>query len=184
MVSLSIELLEGEVFKKVPIDCVKDYYVSNKGRMSNGKRILKQQTNHRGYKYIYLYKEPKNRNYYVHRLVMYAFIGDMPEKDMVVNHIDEVKDNNNLENLEWVTQSQNALHSITEETIERLREQSKDLAIKNRKRIKLEEISSGKEFVFDSIKDASLFLGTTISSITMVAKGHRKTHKGHKAYYL
>ena len=58
---------------------------------------------------LYLLGEPKH--HLVHRLVAAAFIGPCPEGKQV-NHIDGVATNNRLENLEYVTPSENSLHSF------------------------------------------------------------------------
>ncbi len=51
----------------------------------------------------------RGKNYYIHRLVVESFIGEIG--DMCVNHKDGNKHNNELSNLEIVTRSQNLLHS-------------------------------------------------------------------------
>jgi hypothetical protein len=50
----------------------------------------------------------KTKNHYVHRLVAYAFLYNVKEQ---VNHIDGNKLNNHLDNLEWVSQSENMKHA-------------------------------------------------------------------------
>ena len=51
----------------------------------------------------------KGKKHYVHRLVAKTFLGDKSNLD--VNHIDGNKTNNAVSNLEWVTRSENCLHS-------------------------------------------------------------------------
>jgi hypothetical protein len=48
----------------------------------------------------------------VHTLVMLAFAGEMPAGDMTVNHINGVKTDNRLENLEYVTRAENIRHAF------------------------------------------------------------------------
>src|SRR5205085_5266926 len=55
-------------------------------------------------------KEQKTYNYYVHRLVVEAFIGPIPE-GMADNHKDGTKQNNDISNLEIATYSENIQHA-------------------------------------------------------------------------
>lgn len=61
-----------------------------------------------GYLCVKLYKDGKNKTFRVHRLVAQAFLLN-PENRPQVNHIDHVVTNNCIDNLEWVTNSQNQL---------------------------------------------------------------------------
>lgn len=81
------------------------YQVSNTGRVKSlnykhtGKEgFLKPCTSHNGYLYVTLCKDKKYRHYFVHRIVWVSFVGLIPH-GMQVNHIDECKTNNFLENL-------------------------------------------------------------------------------------
>lgn len=73
-------------------------------------QFKKEIDNGRGYKTVDLYKDNKGKRVYIHRLVVEAFIGDIPP-GMVVNHKDFDRSNNALENLEIVTYSENNKHS-------------------------------------------------------------------------
>ena len=105
------------------------YLVSNLGRVKNirykhgskvagveGKivvrdKILKPFSTSKGYMHIELSKlNGESKTFKVHRLVMEAFTS--PCSDMQVNHINGIKSDNRLENLEWVTQSENTRHAI------------------------------------------------------------------------
>lgn len=72
-------------------------------------RILKPKPCWTGYLGVVLYKEGKRKHRVIQRLVCEAFIGPRPPGHEV-NHIDCVRCNNNVENLEWVTRLQNAAH--------------------------------------------------------------------------
>lgn len=91
------------------------YQVSDAGRVRSMPKhnrltvkILKPFINKKGYAHIVL----DNKGHLVHRLVLSAFVCESDTKKEV-NHIDGIKDNNILENLEWCTKSENTLHAYT-----------------------------------------------------------------------
>lgn len=65
----------------------------------------------KGYLRVWLAKNGKRKSYMVHRLVAEAFIPNVDNKPEV-NHIDGNKQNNSVDNLEWVTGSENVVHSF------------------------------------------------------------------------
>lgn len=76
-------------------------------RLMKGKMLSLNKTNGHGYPIVSLGNGVQGlKNYYIHRLVAEAFIPN-PENLPQVNHIDEDKTNNTLENLEWCTHSYN-----------------------------------------------------------------------------
>lgn len=109
-----------EIFKDV-VGYESMYQVSNLGTVISLERTkyknqyVKSKTksindNGYGYKTVNLWKDNKGKTFYVHRLIVEAFIGEIP-KDMQVNHINGVKSDNFLSNLEIVTRSENILHA-------------------------------------------------------------------------
>ena len=88
------------------------YEISSLGRVRNKKtqEILIGDVNNIGYKRVVLNKPTKKR-YFIHRLVAYHFVKGYSE-NLVVNHKDGNKQNNDMNNLEWVTKSENDLHAF------------------------------------------------------------------------
>lgn len=63
-----------------------------------------------GYEFVYLRKEGKTYRHYVHRLVADNFLSDIKNGN-VINHINGIKYDNRVENLEWCSQSENVKHA-------------------------------------------------------------------------
>lgn len=87
------------------------YIIISDGRVYSKKscRFLKQRISNCGYARVALYINKIFTEYSVHRLVASHFIDKIEGKDFV-NHKDFNKINNNVENLEWVTREENAIH--------------------------------------------------------------------------
>lgn len=97
----------------IPIPNWEDLYeVSNKGNVRNKKtkKLRTLDMNNCGYYRITLYNGIRER-FFIHRLVATVFI-DTDDYTKQVNHIDGNKANNSIDNLEWVTQSENEIHAI------------------------------------------------------------------------
>lgn len=88
-----------------------NYLISNTGEIKNvNGRILKQQTDRHGYRVVNLPNKDVRKKYLVHRLVAFAFLkneGNNP----IINHKNGVSIDNRIENLEWCSISDNAIHA-------------------------------------------------------------------------
>ena len=162
------------------------YQVSNKGRvksLGNNKtkkeKILSLKPSNNGYIRVYLCKNGKQKPFSVHRLVAQAFLLN-PNNLPVVNHKDENKLNNNVENLEWCTVAYNNTYGTK---IERARKKSKGKKPKLKKQILCDETDE----TFDTSHDVinTMFNGKGYSShIRANICGQRKSAYGYHFKYI
>ena len=183
------------------------YQVSNLGNVRSLKRniILKpsiasyRKTKNDGYYIVNL----KSKPYYIHRLVAEAFISNSENK-LQVNHIDGNKKNNCVDNLEWVTPSENLRHAWNNNLIvvtKKQRENARKLCEKYRPKISYFATKKFKEFKkehkeiytvqvvqytkdkrqikeWDSITEASRCLGIDSGNISSCCRHKRPTAGG------
>jgi hypothetical protein len=95
-----------------------NYEVSNYGNIkslnykrSNLTKNLKTTINNCGYKYVILSKNNIQKTVTIHRLVAIHFL-ENKENKKCVNHINENKQDNRVDNLEWLTHSENSKYSL------------------------------------------------------------------------
>lgn len=107
--------MSAEIWKDV-VDEEGRYLVSNQGQVKSlkfgghdggGERIMAPISNGWGYTMVKL-SDRKLR--LIHRLVAEAFLGPIPD-GMVVNHKNGIRDDNRLENLEYISQRENIIHA-------------------------------------------------------------------------
>lgn len=137
------------------------YSVSNDGKVRNDKtgRILRPETINWGYKRVCLCKDGKMYHRLVSRLVAETFIPNNNDA-FQINHIDENKANNNVDNLEWVTASQNVNHGTRNER-----------AVSGRRRPVVSiDVKTGERTYYKGIRVAARELGISSGQINGVCK--------------
>jgi hypothetical protein len=87
-----------------------EYEINSIGQVRRNSKLLKPQMASNGYVNICLCKKGKAKQFRLHRLLAESFIPNPLNKPQI-NHIDGIRTNNNLSNLEWVIVSENRLHA-------------------------------------------------------------------------
>lgn len=105
--------------KQIIVDNISTtYYITENGKCYNSKTnkyLVGQVNDKNGYRSFYLtLPSGRKKRMYAHRLVALAFL-DNPKNKKEVNHKDGNKLNNCIDNLEWVTSSENKQHAIDNE---------------------------------------------------------------------
>lgn len=145
------------------------YQVSNLGKVKSlnynqsGKEKVLKACKSKGYYYVILCKDSKQKNCSVHRLVANAFIPN-PDNLPQVNHIDEDKTNNACFNLEWCERKYNM--NFGTRTKRSAEKRSKSVIC----------IETGK--IYPSINQVGRDLGISIGHISDACNGKIKTYKG------
>ena len=163
--------LESEVWH--PIKDYEDYEISNYGRVKSlkyKKPILLRQDIRCGYKSVVLSKNGKTQHFTVHDLVYFNFHSVSKDSNKVIDHIDGNKLNNKLENLRYVSQSENIIAAAYQQKT---------------KACKAVDVFKNDNFVYhyNSIAEASRSLNVDASSISKVCKGKQKTACGYVFRY-
>lgn len=176
-----------------PIKRFENYYmISNTGRVKSIDRIgyqknrygttskylhkgkiLKTQQQKNGYITIDLHFDGNVERFFVHRLVAEAFLRK-PYGKNYVNHKDNIKNNNCVNNLEWCTQSENIQYAYDNGRKEG----------PNKRKIMQCDMNNNVIKIWDSLADACRELNLYTSNISKVCQGKRTHAGGYKWKYV
>jgi len=140
--------------------------VDSRGNYRKGK-ALADVVSGNGYHQVNLWRDGKVEIKLTHRLMAKTFIPN-PDNLPQVNHRDEDKGNNRVENLEWCTASYNTNYGTRNERAAKANEQA--IHVTDR---------SGNRCLFESIEKASKVLGLKPNSVSDCLHGRQKTHRGY-----
>lgn len=165
------------------------YQVSNLGRIRRDKKIKKPHVDHGGYLTVWLCKHSVQKCLKVHRLVASAFLSN-PEGKRTVNHINGVKTDNRVENLEWATHSENINHAnktglrkVTDAQREAARINGRKTCDRNRPKKRVYCVQDGIRKEFESAHEGARYVLGSASPIIACCKGKKKTYKGYEWGY-
>ena len=148
------------------------YEVSNYGEVINirTKRVLKGYKTKKGYLEVTLYKNGDRKSKKIHRLVMETHCPIENMENLQVNHRDECKENNRLDNLEWCDAKYNNNCGT------RIERQSKKVSKA------VCHVVSG--MIYSSAAEAHRQTGISASHISECCNGKRKTAGGSAWYFV
>ena len=193
--------MENEIWKDVAIERWGEFYeVSNLGnirskdRFSNKKlldgrlqsffnkgKMLKHRLTQSGYGRVnFCHSLIGSKDFYIHRIVYITFVGNPINSDMQINHKNGNKSDNRLENLEWVTPSQNICHAHNNGLIKRRFGKDHNAS----KRVQQLSIDGQLIQEFDAINDIDRMTKFSGSYIISALKGRRATAYGFKWKYI
>ena len=142
---------------------VRSFYQTKEGKLLT---LVKDKG---GYLRARLYKNKKQTSFLVHRLVALAFIPN-PENKATVNHKDENKLNNFVDNLEWATSAENNLYGSHCQKISKALRNREDTS----KKIKCVETGE----IYPSISEAARKNSAHFAAVSRVCHGQQKTANG------
>lgn len=175
-----------------------DYTIDETGNVFSIRKnkYLKQTINRNGYCKVTLQKDKYRKMFSVHRLVAQAYLKNY-SNTLQVNHINGIKTDNRVENLEMVTAKENMQKAVEIGLFDKCKEIQRKNAIKNnlgkyhilasesaKKRVAKYDKNNNLIQVYNSITEASRKNNINITSISYSANGKRKTGGGYIWHFV
>ena len=161
-------LENGKKFFVHPI--YKKYASNDNGEIMNVRlrKAMRGNKNLDGYLRITIYVA-KNvyKTYLSHRFIYECFYG-LIEKNMFINHINFIRKDNRLENLEVVTRSENNKKSVINRDYSFVKNNHK-----NRKKVKALNLSTNEESIYNSLYSIYKILGINAGHVKMICEGKK-----------
>lgn len=150
------------------------YEVSNLGRIKslnaynhNIEKIMSCPLHHSGYKIVSLKVNGKSKTFNIHRLVAETFIPN-PYNLPCINHINEIKTDNRIENLEWCTYKYNCNYGS----------RNKKIGCHSRRKVNQYDLEGNFVKTWNSISEACQQLNCFSSGIVLCCQGKHSNCKG------
>jgi hypothetical protein len=174
-----MDLSNESIWKEIPgYDGV--YFVSMNGEVysKHRNRLLTPLKTNKGYINVTLQNGYKRKRHFIHRLIATAFIPNTENKPEV-NHINLIKNDNRIENLEWVTGDENIKHYIDTVGVS-LGRLDKPVLMVNKKTNETKTFNSVNEatrYFYPDLKNVALRKNS--QRIRKVLRGDVKSFKGY-----
>ena len=172
-------MVEQEIWKDIP-NYYGIYQASNFGRIRNAKTLsIRKPINYGLYYTIELSNNGKKKLFLVHRLVAITFLPN-PLNKREINHIDGNKHNNKVDNLEWATRKENAMHSARTglQTKEQFRKAI--LSMKKVNERAIVQLKNGNVIArYSSLRDACRKLGMSCGYLSDFINGKTRCKKAY-----
>lgn len=146
-----------------------NYFIDRMGNAFNAEGHEMSQFDTRGYKRVKLSRGCKRGMYSVHRLVAQTYIPN-PENYPVINHLDTIRSNNIVENLEWCTHQRNNQYTV---------EFHGKPTHSNKKVFQIDLLTGEKLREFESMTTAMEETGIQKANISKVCRGERDKAGGY-----
>ena len=166
-------IMENEIWKDIK-GYEGLYKISNLGNCYSIKsdRKIKCFDNGHGYLFYPLHKEGKTKQFYMHRLIAINFVPNYYNKPFV-NHINGIKSDNRIDNLEWCTATENLLHSYR--VLKLVRKDIGSHLKNNYKKVILSDNNGNIINSFESLREASIILNISYTTLSEFINGSKKT---------
>lgn len=143
-------------------------YNKNGTKVNRVGKIKKQTIDNLGYFHVRLSKDSQTKTFRIHQLVAQAFI-DNPNNYRCINHIDEDKTNNSIENLEWCSSKYNLEYSGN----------TKKACNSNKKQVLQYDLKGNLIKEWESLKSIELELKYSHSAVGQCCRGNTKSSHGY-----
>jgi len=167
-----------EIWKDIP-GYEDIYQASSYGRIKSighgYPKIISLSENSAGYHAMQLWKDKSSKRFLAHRVVAITFLPN-PKNLPIVNHKNRKKKDNRLENLEWVSVTENASH------VYRHSPHLKEKIKVNSRKVEIEDCITGEKKVYNSLTEAATKIKVSRGNLSSLCNNRNYVKKLKKRY--